>query len=87
MLYIEVIPMQDESESKKLTKQLYHYVQKNFIWWIVLRFLSAPINEVKPLLEVLVDKWCYFIGGTMLNHTILLQQMVDNDTILFPSLH
>lgn len=28
MLYIEVIPMQDESESKKLTKQLYHYVQK-----------------------------------------------------------
>lgn len=31
MLYIEVIPMQGESESKKLTKQLYHYVQKNFI--------------------------------------------------------
>lgn len=31
MLYIEVIPMQDESESKKLTKQLYHYVQKSFI--------------------------------------------------------
>lgn len=30
MLYIEVIPMQDESESKKLTKQLYHYVQKKF---------------------------------------------------------
>lgn len=34
-----------------------------------------------------INKNNYYRYNLMLNHTILLQQMVDNDTILFPSLH